>query len=124
MSPEPTHNAPKTLEELKELLRHDTKVKVAGTWLFELLCPLSMTDCLGVDVDGVLRGKFMAKDKFLSVVKNDGGFGFCSVVFGWDSAYCTDSVAMAANTQFMIRPMAESCSSRTARTDGEISLLL
>lgn len=28
----------------------------------------------------------MAKDKFLSITKNDAGFGFCSVVFGWDSA--------------------------------------
>ncbi|MGB1318874.1 MAG: hypothetical protein ACPG5W_11730, partial [Flavobacteriales bacterium] len=36
------------------------------------------------DVDGVLRGKLMRKDKFLSAV--EGGFGFCDVVFGWDSA--------------------------------------
>jgi len=34
-------------------------------------------------VDGVLRGKFMSKDKFLSAVTPD-GFGFCSVIFGWD----------------------------------------
>ncbi|WP_109829460.1 glutamine synthetase family protein [Reichenbachiella versicolor] len=34
------------------------------------------------DIDGVLRGKFMHKDKFLSAVKS--GFGFCDVVFGWD----------------------------------------
>ncbi|KAL7423902.1 hypothetical protein Q5752_001487 [Cryptotrichosporon argae] len=66
MSPSPTHKAPKTLDELKELLKNDTKVKLAG-----------------VDVDGVLRGKMMSKDKFLSAVKSD-GFGFCSVVFGWD----------------------------------------
>ncbi|ORX41117.1 hypothetical protein BD324DRAFT_575254 [Kockovaella imperatae] len=37
----------------------------------------------GVDVDGVLRGKIMSKSKFLSAVKSD-GFGFCSVIFGWD----------------------------------------
>ncbi|MES1172426.1 MAG: glutamine synthetase, partial [Bacteroidota bacterium] len=36
------------------------------------------------DIDGVLRGKYIHKDKFLSAV--GGGFGFCSVVFGWDSA--------------------------------------
>jgi glutamine synthetase len=36
------------------------------------------------DVDGVLRGKLMRKDKFLSAVED--GFGFCDVVFGWDSA--------------------------------------
>jgi hypothetical protein len=28
----------------------------------------------------------MSKSKFLSAVKSD-GFGFCSVVFGWDRAY-------------------------------------
>lgn len=55
----------------------------------------------GVDVDGVLRGKvrtqsrgtevlradtnlqLMQRAKLLSAVKS-GGFGFCSVVFGWD----------------------------------------
>jgi glutamine synthetase len=35
------------------------------------------------DIDGVLRGKYMAKDKFLSSL--DGGFGFCEVVLGWDA---------------------------------------
>ncbi|CAE7057373.1 unnamed protein product [Rhizoctonia solani] len=61
-----TEGAPKSVEDLHNLLQKDTKVKVAG-----------------IDVDGVLRGKFMSKDKFLSAVKGD-GFGFCSVVFGWD----------------------------------------
>ncbi len=36
------------------------------------------------DIDGVLRGKFVHKDKFLSAAQ--GGFGFCNVVFGWDSS--------------------------------------
>lgn len=35
------------------------------------------------DIDGILRGKIIARDKFLSVL--EGGFGFCDVVFGWDS---------------------------------------
>ena len=35
------------------------------------------------DVDGILRGKYMARDKFLSAL--EGGFGFCDVVLGWDS---------------------------------------
>jgi len=35
------------------------------------------------DVDGILRGKYMHRDKFLSAV--DKGFGFCDVVLGWDS---------------------------------------
>jgi len=36
------------------------------------------------DIDGVLRGKYVHIDKFLSAIDN--GFGFCNVVFGWDSA--------------------------------------
>jgi glutamine synthetase len=34
------------------------------------------------DIDGVLRGKYIAVDKFLSIAKTD--MGFCDVVFGWD----------------------------------------
>ena len=36
------------------------------------------------DIDGVLRGKVLHKDKFLSAAES--GFGFCNVVFGWDSS--------------------------------------
>ena len=39
------------------------------------------------DTDGVLRGKFLHRDKFYSAV--EGGFGFCNVVFGWDSSDST-----------------------------------
>jgi glutamine synthetase len=34
------------------------------------------------DIDGVLRGKYLHIDKFMSAI--DSGFGFCDVVFGWD----------------------------------------
>jgi glutamine synthetase len=46
---------------------------------------------LGItDIDGVLRGKVIHRDKFLSIV--DSGFGFCNVVFGWDSSdVCYDN---------------------------------
>jgi len=54
-----------TLDNLANILAHDISVKVAG-----------------VDIDGVLRGKLMAKKKFLSIAED--GFGFCSVIFGWD----------------------------------------
>jgi len=35
------------------------------------------------DIDGVLRGKYMSKDKFFSAL--DSGFSFCDVVLGWDT---------------------------------------
>ncbi len=52
-----------------------TKVKVAIT-----------------DLDGVLRGKYLHRDKFVSATKS--GFGFCNVIFGWDSAdVCYDNAS-------------------------------
>ncbi|KAH7019467.1 hypothetical protein EDB80DRAFT_819878 [Ilyonectria destructans] len=68
-----------TLENIAELLKNDIKVKVAG-----------------VDADGILRGKIMAKEKFLSSVKS--GFGFSSAVFGWDmhDALFTKGVGMSS----------------------------
>ncbi len=51
-----------------------TKVKVAVT-----------------DIDGVLRGKYLIRDKFVSAMSS--GFGFCNVVLGWDAAdVCYDNV--------------------------------
>ena len=44
------------------------------------------------DIDGVLRGKYLGREKFLSSL--EAGFGFCNVVLGWDSAdVCYDTVA-------------------------------
>lgn len=73
---------PFTAEQISEALQYDDKVKVAG-----------------FDVDGILRGmafynaqhrplltwfvgKLISKKKFLSILST--GFGFCSVIFGWD----------------------------------------
>lgn len=56
----------KAKPSLAEELKNDSRVKVAVS-----------------DVDGVLRGKYMDKDKLLSAAES--GFGFCDVVFGWDS---------------------------------------
>lgn len=36
------------------------------------------------DIDGVFRGKYIAKAKFLSALEN--GYGFCDAVLGWDVA--------------------------------------
>lgn len=36
------------------------------------------------DIDGVLRGKYISTEKFLSVI--DTNTGFCDVIFGWDLA--------------------------------------
>lgn len=36
------------------------------------------------DIDGVLRGKVISKQKFIDTL--DSGIGFCDVVFGWDSS--------------------------------------
>ena len=45
------------------------------------------------DIDGVMRGKYMQRDKFLSVL--DEGFGFCDAVLGWDSnAQLYDNVSV------------------------------
>lgn len=54
-----------THQNLASILEHDNKIKVAG-----------------IDVDGVLRGKIIAKSKFLSSAKD--GFGISSAIFGWD----------------------------------------
>ena len=35
------------------------------------------------DADGILRGKYMGRDKFLAALEN--GFNLCDVVLGWDS---------------------------------------
>ena len=36
------------------------------------------------DIDGILRGKMISFEKFVSILEK--GFGFCNVVFGWDAA--------------------------------------
>lgn len=46
------------------------------------------------DIDGILRGKYLHINKFEGAAQAypDGGFGFCDVVFGWDSAdQCYDN---------------------------------
>lgn len=57
-----------TVENVESVLADDNAVKVGG-----------------IDIDGVVRGKLMAKSKFFSLIKSGKPeFGFCSVIFGWD----------------------------------------
>jgi glutamine synthetase len=60
---------PITIKEIIQKLAADKteKVKLAVT-----------------DIDGILRGKVISFEKFVSVAEK--GFGFCDVVFGWDAA--------------------------------------
>lgn len=44
--------------------------------------PMPKVKVAVTDIDGVLRGKYLHRDKFVSAA--EGGFGFCDVVFGWD----------------------------------------
>ncbi len=58
--------------ELKEIIQYvknhpSGKVKIAIT-----------------DIDGVLRGKYISLDKFISII--DSNTSFCDVIFGWDAA--------------------------------------
>lgn len=34
------------------------------------------------DIDGILRGKYISSEKFVSIIEK--GMGFCDVIFGWD----------------------------------------
>ncbi|KAF5524987.1 Type-1 glutamine synthetase 2 [Colletotrichum aenigma] len=54
-----------TVDNIEAILANDEKVRVAG-----------------VDADGILRGKIMDKEKFLSTISS--GFGMSSAIFAWD----------------------------------------
>lgn len=59
--------------------------------------PVQKVKVAVADIDGVLRGKYLHKDKFLSAAAPapEGGFGFCDVVFGWDMAdACYDNAKL------------------------------
>src|ERR1700683_5354011 len=64
------------------------------------------------DVDGILRGKYVSRDKFFSVL--DKGLAFCDVVLGWDSnAQLYDNVRFTgwhtAYPDAMVRLLPETC---------------
>ena len=56
-----------TTQQIVDIVQQHGKIQVAIT-----------------DIDGILRGKIMHANKFISAI--EGGFGFCDVAFGWDMA--------------------------------------
>ena len=77
------------------------------------------------DIDGVMRGKYMSKDKFLSSLEH--GFAFCDVVLGWDSNdQLYDNVSYTGwHTGYPdvpVRIVPESC--RSVPFEGEMLLFI
>ncbi len=77
------------------------------------------------DIDGVLRGKYMARDKFFSALEK--GFGFCDVVLGWDSNdQLYDNVKLTgwhtAYPDANVRVLPETC--RAIPFEGEMLMFL
>ncbi len=77
------------------------------------------------DTDGILRGKYMARDKFFAAL--DKGFGFCDVVLGWDSSdQLYDNVKLTgwhtAYPDAQVRVLPDTC--RGIPFEGETLLFL
>ena len=77
------------------------------------------------DVDGILRGKYMSREKFFSALEN--GFGFCDVVLGWDSSdQLYDNVKLTgwhtAYPDAAVRVLPDSC--RALPLEGDMLLFL
>jgi glutamine synthetase len=77
------------------------------------------------DIDGVLRGKYMGREKFFSAL--DKGFGFCDVVLGWDSNdQLYDNVKLTgwhtAYPDASVRVLPESC--RPVPAEGDMLMFL
>ncbi len=73
-----------SVDNVAAVLAADSKIKIAG-----------------VDGDGVLRGKVLAKDKFLSGVHS--GIAMSSAIFGWDmhdELYTTETAIATAQQGF------------------------
>lgn len=77
------------------------------------------------DVDGIMRGKYMGREKFFSAL--DKGFGFCDVVLGWDSNdQLYDNVKLTgwhtAYPDANVRVLPETC--RAVPFEGDMLLFL
>jgi glutamine synthetase len=62
-----------------------TQQKLPDTEILRLLAEqnIEKVKVAVTDLDGILRGKMISYEKFCSIVEK--GFGFCNVIFGWDS---------------------------------------
>jgi len=67
----------------KPLHVNDIKTIEDAIWLIEQR-EIKHIKVAATDIDGVLRGKYINKEKFISTLKS--GLGFCDVIFGWDSS--------------------------------------
>lgn len=77
------------------------------------------------DIDGILRGKYLSRAKFLSALES--GYGFCDVVLGWD---CQDQ--LYDNVQYTgwhtgypdapVRLLPDSCRALPFEADGLLFL--
>jgi glutamine synthetase len=77
------------------------------------------------DIDGILRGKYLHIDKFASAM--EGGFGFCDVVFGWDSHdHCYDNTQVTGWQHVFPDAMArlDPTTLRRVPWDGNVPFLL
>jgi glutamine synthetase len=77
------------------------------------------------DIDGVLRGKYIHRDKFFSAVES--GFGFCDVVFGWDSGdQCYDNATLTGWQHGFPDALAriDLATYRTVPWDGDVPFFL
>src|SRR5829696_6893919 len=77
------------------------------------------------DIDGVLRGKYVSREKFFSALEK--GFGFCDVVIGWDShdQLYDNSTVTGWHTAYPDVPVTilpETC--RPVPTEGDMLLFL
>jgi len=80
------------MSENRPLHVNDIKTIEDAIWLIEQR-DIKHIKVAATDIDGILRGKYINKEKFISTLR--GGIGFCDVIFGWDSGdelYKEDSI--------------------------------
>ena len=66
------------------------------------------------DIEGILLGKYISAEKFLSIAS--GGSGFCDVIFGWDAA---DLALVAGDGRAATRREEDQIEQGQRATDGD-----